>query len=99
MTDGRPQQTQEYPQQPAPPADLRSDVRVLTYQVGELDKKLDRFFDEVKANYASKTELVGIKEDVAKLKDNLSWLIKLVIGAVVIALLGLVISKGYVPHP
>lgn len=84
---------------PPPSFDLRSDVRVLAYQVSELDKKLDRFFDEVKNNYASKNELVGVKEDVAKLKDNISWLIKLVIGAVVVALLGLVVSKGYVPHP
>lgn len=85
--------------QPVPSFDLRSDVRILNYQVGELDKKLDRFFDEVKNSYASKGDLNGLKEDVNKLKDNLSWLIKLVIGAVVIALLGLVISKGYVPHP
>lgn len=99
MSDGRPHGGEYAPQQPLPPSDLRSDVRVLAYQVGELDKKLDRFFDEVKANYASKNELNGLKEDVNKLKDNLSWVIKLVIGAVVVALLGLVISKGYVPHP
>lgn len=100
MTDQRGPSQGDGDRGQAPPSfDLRSDVRVLNYQVGELDKKLDRFFDEVKNSYASKGELAGIKEDVVKLKDNLSWLIKLVIGAVVVALLGLVVSKGYVPHP
>ena len=80
-------------------SDLRGDVRVLMFQVGELDKKVDRFFDEVKNNYASKNELLALKEDVKSLNNNMSWVIKLIVGAVVIALLGIVVIKGGVPHP
>lgn len=74
--------------------DIKSDVRLLAYQVAQLDKKLDRFFDEVKNNYASKTDLKNVKDDVDKLNNNIGWLVKIIIGAVVIALLGLVIVKG-----
>ena len=74
--------------------DLKSDVRLLAYQVALLDRKLDRFFDEVKNNYATKSELKGLKEDVDKLNANIGWLVKIIIGAVVIAVLGLVIVKG-----
>ncbi|WP_331296774.1 hypothetical protein [Methylobacterium hispanicum] len=74
--------------------DLKSDVRLLAYQVAMLDKKLDRFFEEVKNNYASKADLKNVKDDVEKLSNNIGWLVKLIIGAVVVALLGLVIVKG-----
>ncbi|KQP67599.1 hypothetical protein ASF52_19080 [Methylobacterium sp. Leaf112] len=74
--------------------DLKSDVRLLAYQVALLDKKLDRFFDEVKNNYATKTEVENLKGDVKKVNDNISWLVKIILGAVVAALLGLVLVKG-----
>ncbi|SFM82591.1 hypothetical protein [Methylobacterium pseudosasicola] len=74
--------------------DLKSDVRLLAYQVALLDKKLDRFFDEVKNNYATKGEVKDLKDDVDKLNANIGWLVKIIIGAVVVALLGLVIVKG-----
>ncbi|GJD88155.1 hypothetical protein BHAOGJBA_1668 [Methylobacterium hispanicum] len=74
--------------------DIKSDVRLLAYQVAQLDKKLDRFFEEVKNNYASKADLKNVKDDVDKLNNNIGWLVKIIIGAVVVALLGLVIVKG-----
>lgn len=73
---------------------LKSDVVLLQYQVGQLDKKLDRFFDEVKNNYASKGDLQGLKDDVHDLKSNISWVIKIILGAVIAAVLGLVVMKG-----
>lgn len=73
---------------------LKSDVRLLQYQVGQLDKKLDCFFDEVKSNYATKGDLQSVKDDVHDLKSNISWVIKIIVGAVLAALLGLVIIKG-----
>lgn len=74
--------------------DLKSDVRLLAYQVALLDKKLDRFFDEVKNSYATKVDLANVKDDVEKLNNNINWLVKIIIGAIVVALLGLVIVKG-----
>lgn len=74
--------------------DIKSDVRLLAFQVGLLDKKLDRFFDEVKNNYATKTEFENLKGDMKKVNDSISWLVKIILGAVVAALLGLVLVKG-----
>ena len=74
--------------------DIKSDIRLLAYQVAQLDKKLDRFFEEVKNNYASKADLKNVRDDVEKLNNNIGWLVKIIIGAVVVALLGLVIVKG-----
>lgn len=74
--------------------DIKSDVRLLAFQVGLLDKKLDRFFDEVKNNYATKTEVDNLKGDMKKVNDSISWLVKIILGAVVAALLGLVLVKG-----
>lgn len=74
--------------------DIKSDVRLLAFQVGLLDKKLDRFFDEVKNNYATKTEVENLKGDMKKVNDSISWLVKIILGAVVAALLGLVLVKG-----
>lgn len=74
--------------------DIKSDVRLLAYQVGLLDKKLDRFFDEVKNNYATKSEVENIKGDVKKVNENIGWLVKTILGAVVVALLGVVLVKG-----
>lgn len=73
---------------------LKSDVRLLQYQVGQLDKKLDRFFDEVKNNYVTKGDLSNVQADVNDLKASLSWAVKIVVGAVLMGLLGLVILKG-----
>jgi len=74
--------------------DLKSDVRLLAFQVGLLDKKLDRFFDEVKNNYATKSEVENLKDDMKKVNDSISWLVKIILGAVVAALLGVVLVKG-----
>lgn len=52
--------------------DLKSDVRLLAFQVGLLDKKLDRFFDEVKNNYVTKSEVENLKDDMKKVNDSIS---------------------------
>lgn len=54
--------------------------------------------EDLRNVYATKTELKDVAEDVASLKSNVSWLVKLIIGAVIAAVLGLVLMKGGVPR-
>ena len=73
-------------------------VNALDKTLSHLDKKLDTFFNEVKNNYATKMELKDVKDDVDKVNANIGWLVKIVVGAVVTGLLGLLLVKGGVPH-
>jgi hypothetical protein len=90
--------------------ELRVQVGILGERVFGIDKnlgsriealgqKFDSFTQELKATYATKTDLSIIDEKVRKVQDNQGWVIKLIIGAVIIAVLGLVIVKGGTPHP
>jgi hypothetical protein len=54
--------------------------------------------EDLRNVYATKTELKEVAEDVAGLKNNVSWLVKAILGAVRTAALGLVLVKGGVPH-
>jgi hypothetical protein len=54
--------------------------------------------EDLRNVYATKTELKEVAEDVAGLKNNVSWLVKAILGAVLTAALGLVLVKGGVPH-
>ncbi|MBX9934577.1 MAG: hypothetical protein K2Y56_24180 [Methylobacterium sp.] len=78
--------------------DLKSDVRLVKYQVEQLDKKFDTLTTELKNSYATKTELSVIRDDVTSLKNNVSWIVKLILGAVIMAVLGVVLVKGGVTH-
>lgn len=80
---------------PDAPTDLRGDFRLVNYKIDQLDKK----FDELKANFATKAEVADVKDDVASIKSGIWWVVKLVLGAVIIAVIGLVMAKGGVPHP
>ncbi len=68
-------------------------------RIEALSQKFDAFTQELKSTYATKTDLSVIDEKVRKVQDNQGWVIKLIIGAVIVAVLGLVIAKGGVPHP
>lgn len=54
--------------------------------------------EDLRNVYATKAELKDVAEDVAGLKNNVSWLVKLIVGTVVAAVLGLVMMKGGVPR-
>lgn len=79
---------------PPPGDDLRGDVRLLTYQVGELTKKFDTFSADLKQTYASKDELKEVRQDVHELKSSIGWVVKLALGLIITAVIGLVIVKG-----
>ena len=90
--------------------ELRVQVGILGERVYGIDKnlgsrievlgqKFDAFTQELKATYATKTDLSIVDEKVRKIQDNQGWVIKLIIGAVIVAVLGLIIAKGGVPRP
>lgn len=68
-------------------------------RIEALSQKFDAFTQELKSTYATKTDLSIVDEKVRKVQDNQGWVIKLIVGAVIVAILGVVIVKGGVPHP
>ena len=90
--------------------ELRVQVGILGERVFGIDKnlgnrievlgqKFDAFTQELKTTYATKVELSTVDEKVRKVQDNQGWVIKLIIGGVIVAVLGLIIAKGGVPRP
>lgn len=79
---------------PAASDDLKGDVRVLTVQVGELTKKVDEIRSDLKNTFASKEELREVRQDVVEIKGHIGWIVKLALGLIVTAIIGLVIVKG-----
>ena len=79
---------------PSPADDLKGDVRVLTVQVVELTKKVDEIRSDLKNTFASKEELREVRQNVTDLKSNLGWVVKLALGLIITAVIGLVIVKG-----
>ncbi len=77
---------------------MRVDVAVLKEKVGSIDKKLDTLAANLANVYSTKDELKVLRDDVQGLKSNQGWIIKLIVGAVIVAVLGLVIVKGGVPR-
>lgn len=92
------QSTRERPAAPGD-ADAKGDLKLVQYQVQQLDKKFDRLSDDLENQYATKAELGEVRDDVKGLRENIGWAIKIVLGAVLVAVVNLVIVKGGVPHP
>lgn len=78
---------------------MRVDVAVLKEKVGSIDKKLDALAASLSNVYATKGDIKVLLDDVEGLKSNQGWIIKLIVGAVIVAVLGLVIVKGGVTRP
>lgn len=82
------------PSASAPPPSYDGDIKLLTYKVDELGKKFDTFSADLKATYASKDELKEVRQDVHELKSSIGWVVKLALGLIITAVIGLVIVKG-----
>ena len=78
---------------------MRVDVAVLKEKVGSIDKKLDALAASLSNVYATRADMRVLKDDIDGLKSNQGWIIKLIVGAVIVAVLGLVIVKGGVTRP
>lgn len=85
--------------------ELRVQVGILGERVHGIDKnlgtridvlgqKFDAFTLELKTTYATKNDLAVLDDKVKKVQSAFDWVIKLIVGAVIVAVLGLVIVKG-----
>lgn len=70
------------------------DVAVLKQQVTQIDKKLDALAIDLRDTYARKTEVKELSDDVKGLRDTLSWVVKLILGLVISAIVGTVLIKS-----
>lgn len=49
---------------------------------------------DLKNTYASKDELMEVRQDVVELKGHIGWIVKLAVGLIVTAIIGPVIVNG-----
>jgi tetrahydromethanopterin S-methyltransferase subunit B len=57
--------------------------------------KLEDRVNKVEARMAvAESSLRDVKEDISSIKSNTNWILRLVIGAIVMAVLGLIIKGG-----
>ncbi|AZU62431.1 hemolysin XhlA family protein [Neobacillus mesonae] len=63
-----------------------------------MDKRLDKIEDnmsDVKSRIAvAETTIKDVKEDIVSIKDNTTWILRIIVGAIITTLLGLII-KGF----
>lgn len=78
----------------SPFTQMQIDIAVLKEKVGGVDLKMDKLSIDLRDTYARKTDVKAVEDRVAKLQDNISWAIKLVLGLVIVAIVGIVIVKG-----
>jgi hypothetical protein len=77
---------------------MQVDVAVSATKLDAVQSDVRGIREDLRNVYATKTELKDVVDDVSKLKDHVGWLVKSVLGAIVLAVVGLVLSKGGVPH-
>ncbi|MBE7204161.1 MAG: hypothetical protein INR70_41095 [Parafilimonas terrae] len=77
---------------------MQVDVAVSATKLDAVQSDVRGIREDLRNVYATKTELKDVVDDVTKLKDHVGWLVKSVLGAIVLAIVGLVLSKGGVPH-
>lgn len=68
-------------------------------EVGRLVTDLRSEVRELKSNFATKADLGELEKKVNDLRNWNSWLVKIVGGIVLTAIVGTIIVKGGVPHP
>ena len=99
-------QKAEEPVMPEPPNNsddaawvkMQIDTAVSKEKLDSVQSDVRGIREDLRNVYATKAELKDVVDDVANIKGNLGWLVKSVIGAIVLAVVGLVLSKSGVPH-
>lgn len=70
---------------------LDTKIEVALDQLVRVREDIKSLDTKISQNYATKTEVVQIKQDVAEIKGNITWISRLVIGMVITAVVGTVI--------
>lgn len=73
---------------------MQIDVAVTKEKLETVGGDVRGIRDDLRSVYATKTELAIVRDDVASLKNHVSWLVKGILGAVLAAILSLILIKG-----
>lgn len=68
-------------------------------EVGRLVTDLRGEVRELKSNFATKSELKSLEDEVYQIKNWHNWAAKIVGGLILAAIVGMVLVKGGVPRP
>lgn len=78
---------------------LRNTLEFLIQKVTDLDKKLDTVVDKMKAEFVSAALFQTLEARTKKLEEAKTWTDRIIIGAVILSMLGLVLSRVPTFHP
>ena len=68
-------------------------------EVGRLINELRSEVRELKSTFATKEELKDVREEVNSLKSWNKWVVQIIGGLILTAIIGTIVIKGGVPHP
>ena len=68
-------------------------------EVGRLVTDLRNEVRELKSNFATKNELKALEDEVAQLRNWNKWVVQIVGGLILAAIVGMILVKGGVPRP
>lgn len=70
-----------------------SRIPLICKNIESIDAKLEKIIATMEENYVKVETAKNLSDKVASLSDNQTWVVRIVIGAVIMALLGLVLIK------
>ena len=65
----------------------------------DVKKDIEALTNSVSNNYATKAEHSDLKSRVDKMSEGIGWVLKIVGGAIIVALMGVILVKGAVSVP
>ncbi|GBU19365.1 MULTISPECIES: hypothetical protein [Methylobacterium] len=68
-------------------------------EVGRMVTELRGELRELKSSFATKAELKALEEEVQGLRNWNKWVVQIIGGVILTAILGTIIIKGGIPHP
>ena len=69
---------------------LHQDMGYMTQSIDELRKSVDEMKRDIKDTFVNKDQFNALKSDVDSLKNGWGWVIKIIIGTIIVSLLALV---------
>lgn len=70
---------------------LRESLIRIESAIAQLQKDVAEIKLDQKSNYVGRDEFTYCRKDVDEIQDNIKWLMRLVVGAIVTAIMGLII--------
>lgn len=70
---------------------LRESLIRIEESLAQVRRDVAEMKEDQKQNYVTRYEFVNVKTDVDTLNDNVKWIVRLVIGTVITAIMGLIL--------